>query len=265
MAKPQASFSSRWRHRLVAGQRVELRRGNTKAEQRRRLVGKPAHEAVVEHRGQLFLEHAALFLQRRRGQDFRQVDAVKLRQKVRHADEVAEQPALVDALAEAADAAASGQVAAFPVATADIVEVRGHPFAIGRDVGAAVGIGEEAPEQRMAGQVAGRGELEPVQRDMRGVEIDGGDRLRIGDEIGQHVAAAAGDGDHAAVGANLQSLHVHFGIFPDLGVDEAPKREGKRVIQQAVGHSRTFADHRTGNRMSARSLQHCETSDIANG
>jgi hypothetical protein len=54
----------------------------------------------------------------------REVDAVEPGDQVGEADEVAEQAALVDALAEAADALAPDQVAAFPVLATGIVQMR---------------------------------------------------------------------------------------------------------------------------------------------
>jgi hypothetical protein len=127
------------------------------------------------------------------------------------ADEIAQQPALVDALGEPADAAPPDQVAPFPIAAGRFVQHRGQVRAVGGDVGRAVGLCEKAVERGMIRQGLRGGQLELVERDMRGVEIDGGDALGIGDQIGQHVAAPAGDGHHAAVGPNLQGLHVHVG------------------------------------------------------
>lgn len=88
------------RHGLVPGQRVELRGRDAQAEQRRRLIDQPAHEALVKHRRQFALEHGALCILGGGGKDRGQVDAVEPGQKVRDADEIPQQPALVDALAE---------------------------------------------------------------------------------------------------------------------------------------------------------------------
>jgi hypothetical protein len=76
--------------------------------------------------------------------------------------------------------------------------------------------------------------LEVAERDMRGVEIDRGDPGRIGDEIGKGVAAARGDGDDMAIGGDRQRLHVHLGVFPDLGIDQAAKGEGEHALEQAL-------------------------------
>jgi hypothetical protein len=110
------------RHALVARQRIELRRRNAQPEQRGGLVGQPAHEALVEDGGQFGLEHRALGFERGRGEDARKVDPVEPREQVRHADEIAQQPALVDPAREPADAPPPDQVAPFPIAARRFVE-----------------------------------------------------------------------------------------------------------------------------------------------
>ena len=65
----------------------------------------------------------------------------------------------------------------------------------------AVGLGEEAVERAVVGQVHERRELQLVERDVGRIEIDGRDRDRRRGEIGQHVAAARRDGDEPLAGA----------------------------------------------------------------
>ncbi len=242
------------RHALVPGQGIELRRGDAKTKQRGGLVGQPAHEALVEHRRQFALEHGALRLLRGGGQDLCQVDAIELGQQMRHADEIAEQPALVDALGKAADAAPANQVASFPIAARRLIEHGRQMRAIGRDVGRAIRLGEKAVEGGMVGKALRRRQLELVERDMRGVEIDRRDAFGIGHQIGQHVAPAAGDGHHAAVGQDLQGVHVDIRVFPDLRIDQPAKRQGKGMIEQAVGNAGALAHDRAGDRVAGAGL-----------
>jgi hypothetical protein len=56
---------------------------------------------------------------------------------------------------------------------------------------------------------------------MGAVEVDGDDLLRVGNEVGEDVAAAGGDRDEARLRPEAKRLHVDHRIFPDLRVDEA--------------------------------------------
>lgn len=87
----------------------------------------------------------------------------------------------------------------------------------------------------MIGQVSDRGELEPVQRDMRGVEIDGGDRGGTGEQVVEHVAAARRDRHQPALRRQRQRLEIDGGIFPDLIVDEVPEPAREEPVEQAAG------------------------------
>ena len=93
---------------------------------------------------------------------------------------------------------------------------------------------------------------------MRAVEIDRGDARRIGDEIGQDIAAAGRDRDHMAVRRDRECLKIDFRIFPDLRIDEPLEQaQGEEMLEQArARHQRTAPDsviqppaggcHRTG-------------------
>lgn len=65
------------------------------------------------------------------------------------------------------------------------------------------------------------------------IEIHRMDHYRLHREIVQDIAAAAGNGHDAAVGIHLQGFHIHAGIFPNLGVDDAVKPIAEHPVQQA--------------------------------
>ena len=178
----QAAFEHH-RHLLVRGERVILRGGNAQSEQRCGLIGQPADKAHVENRRELFLEDRALLLDRFRFQHRARIDPVELRHQMRRADESAQQPALVYAPGKTIYPPPPGQIAAFPIAPRRFVKVRADIAAIGGDVGARIGLSEEAVECGVIGQMAGGGDLQFAQRDMRGVEIDRDDLRGISGKV----------------------------------------------------------------------------------
>ena len=116
----------------------------------------------------------------------------------------------------------------------------------------------------MVGQMFQPRQLQPRQRDMVGVQVQGDDfRLRAGKVI-QDVAAAAGDGQHAVMRRQLQRLQIHAGIFPYLVIDEALKHQGEKPLhgapagtqgalmggafQEQIGHDDTFANRQEWDR-----------------
>ncbi len=100
----------------------------------------------------------------------------------------------------------------------------------------------------MIGQVFGRGELQLAQCDMRGVQIDRRNRRRVGHQVRQYIAPAAGNRHHAAVGADRQRFHIDIGVFPDLRIDQPAKREGKCVIEHPACNACALAHDSAGNR-----------------
>lgn len=86
----------------------------------------------------------------------------------------------------------------------------------------------------MVGQRLRRRQLQPVERDMRGVKVDRGDPRGIGRQIAQDIAPARSDGDDMAVRPDRQRFHVDLRIFPDLRVDKAPEGEGEGPLQQPL-------------------------------
>ena len=141
------------------------------------------------------------------------------------AEEVAEQAVAVEIAGEQADAPAAERRPLVPVGARVGIELGAQPLVIGGDVGARVGAAEEAEEGLVVGQVLQRADLEPAERDMRAVEIDRGDAGRIGDQIGQHVAAARGDRDDLMSRADVERLHVDDRVLPDLRIDQALERQ----------------------------------------
>ena len=230
-------------HAFIAGEVFELRGRNAEAEQRSGLIGQPADEFLLEHRSKLALEHLTLFLQRLRFEHPAKVDLVQLGKNVGEADEIAQQSLFVDAFGEVRNPLAPAQVALFPIGAAERIEVRGDHGFVDRAVFLVIGMREKAVKAFVIGQVLDRGNLELAQGDMRLVEINRGHAFGIGGEVGQRVAAAAGDAHHPAIGLNVEPFHVDHRVFPDLGIDEAFEGERKRLVEQLVAKPCFFADH----------------------
>ena len=93
---------------------------------------------------------------------------------------------------------------------------------------------EETGEIGLRRQMLERGTLEPVQGDMGRVEIDRVDQRRRAREIGKHVAAAGCDRHHAVAGPQVHRRHVDLGVLPDLGVDEAGKKQREEPLGDPV-------------------------------
>ena len=140
----------------------------------------------------------------------------------------------VDAARKAADPPPADQVAPFPIAARRFIQVRRDQIAIGRDIGAIVGLREEAVETVMIGQRLRRHQLQLVERDMRGVEVDRRALRRVRRQVGQHIAAPRRDRHHMAVGLDRQRVHVDRRVLPDLGVDQPAEGEGEGAFQQAL-------------------------------
>ena len=149
-----------------------------------------------------------------------------------HADEPAEQPTLVHPLGKTPDAATPGEIAPFPIGTARLVQMRANEPFIRRDIVLSVRIGKEAAETVIVRQILRRRQFQAVEGDMGGVEIDRHDLGRIGGEIGQDIAPAAGDAGDAVARRDLQRLHIHHRVFPDLRIDQAFEGEGERAVPQ---------------------------------
>ena len=99
---------------------------------------------------------------------------------------------------------------------------------------AVAGLAEEAEEVGLRRQVLYRRELQTVQGDMRPVEVDGVDMRRRTREVGEHVAAARSDGDHAMAFEQVHRLDVDLGVLPDLRIDEA----GEEQCEEPLGEAR---------------------------
>jgi len=106
-----------------------------------------------------------------------------------------------------------------------LVEMRAQERIVAVDISRAVGAAEEVEERGMVGQALQAADFQPVERDMRAVEIDGDDLGGIGDQVRKHVAAARGDRGDPVGRSEPQRLHVDDRILPDLRVYEIAKRE----------------------------------------
>ena len=208
------------------------------------MIGQPAHEGAVEHGGQFGLEDRPLFLERICGEYLAQIDAVETRREMSEPDEAAKQPLPVDPAGEMRNPPAPGEVAALPISAALRVEMWRNRLAVNRRVFLVVGFREEPTEAFVIGQVADRRDLELAQRDMRTIKIDRDHFGGVGSEIGQRVAAAAGDTHHAHAGADLQPFHVDYRVFPDLRIDQPFEGQRESPVEQPVARFRILADHR---------------------
>ncbi|MOA46354.1 hypothetical protein D3C78_1688540 [compost metagenome] len=81
--------------------------------------------------------------------------------------------------------------------------------------------------------MAKSGEFQPVERNVMRIEIDHVDTIRVGGEIGQHVAATGTDGDDAMSRLKLHRFHVDNWVFPDLRIDEAGKEQAEEALGEA--------------------------------
>ena len=152
---------------------------------------------------------------------------------MRRSDEEAEQAGLVEIALEGADALPAAPVAAFPVTAAAGVEMRREEAVVGVGIRPVAGLAEEAEEVGLRGQVPDSRELQAVQRDVGGVEVDGVDMGRRAGQVGQHVAAARGDGDDAVALAEFHRRDVDVGILPDLRIDQPGEEERKEPLRKA--------------------------------
>ena len=96
-------------------------------------------------------------------------------ERVARAEEMAEQAVAIEVAGEDADAPPAERPALVPIGARRRVELCAQPLIVDADVGAGVGATEEAEEGVVVGQVLQRADLELAERDMRAVEVDGGD------------------------------------------------------------------------------------------
>ena len=93
------------------------------------------------------LEQGALLGARARAQHHARIAAVQPRQDVTGGDAMAEQAEAVDVAGEEVDAAAGRKRASVPIGAARRVEPPAQLQIVGGDVGARIGVGEEASER----------------------------------------------------------------------------------------------------------------------
>ena len=161
-----------------------------------------------------------------------------------HADEIAEQPVPVEATREDRDATAPRKLALLPIGTRLPVQMRPEELPVVGDIGGRVGTPEEAVEVVVARQPHERGELQPIEGDVGAVEIDGLHRRRIGEQVGQGVAAARGDRYQPVPRPDGERDHVHVRVFPDLRIDKPREQLCEQPLGQAGAREHAVAPHR---------------------
>ncbi len=118
----------------------------------------------------------ALLFERSRLEESARIDAVESGDEMAGADEIAEKAGVVEIIGEAPDPALAAQpVAAIPIAGGRRIEMRENVLPEGGDIGPGIGGAEEAVERVIVRQITGGGELQPIEGDMRGIDVDRGD------------------------------------------------------------------------------------------
>ena len=119
-----------------------------------------------------------------------------------------------------------------------------------------ISIAKETPQRRMVRQMLNSGNLEPVERDMMGVEINRRDTRGRGLEVAQHIAAARSDRDKMMVGLDLHGSHVHHRVLPDLRIDKAPEGEAENSFQGTFKTQHPVSMNRAANQIAAARCFH---------
>ncbi len=159
-----------------------------------------------------------------------QVDPGQSGQHMGQADEAAEHAMAIEPVGEISIARPADGVALVPIGARVGIEPEPQIVAVALGIGRRIGFTEELPEIVVFREGAKAGQFELEQRQMGFVEIDREHLRRLGREIGQRVAAAGRDGDDGRTNRQLQRREIGLGIFPDLGIDEAAKPEGKQTV-----------------------------------
>src|SRR5205823_8510048 len=149
--------------RCAAGERIILSRRNAKPEERRLAADHPLDQPLFEQWCNILIKEQALLAQGAGAEHRLGVDTVGARNGVAHADETAEQAALVDVALEMGNPPSSLPAALLPISPGCSIKMRRKMTAVGREVLRLIGFAEEAVEFGPAGQPAGTGNLEPGQ------------------------------------------------------------------------------------------------------
>jgi len=101
-----------------------------------------------------------------------------------------------------------------------------------RGIGVAVSVTKEIVEGSVIWQVFQRRQFQARQRQMVRVQVNRGDMRGACGQVVQDVTATRSNRQHAAFRSQLQRLHIHRWVFPNLVVDEAiePKAEQTLLI-----------------------------------
>ena len=160
--------------------------------------------------------------------------AEKARSEVACADELAQQAKAIEAACEAGDAAATSSIAPIPVVAGFAIKMGPEQGLVGGDIAGGVRLAEEPVKGFVVFDMRKRAQLQPVERHVSCVQIDGVDLLWVGSQIAHHITAARRDGDDAITGANFESLHVNDRVFPDLRVDHSPECKSEHAFSHAL-------------------------------
>ncbi len=147
-------------------------------------------------------------------------------------DKAAQQAVAIDVALEQLDPAAHQPVAAVPIATGILGQMRAQITAIERGIILIHRRTKEAEEALIIRHMAQPGQLEPDQVHMMVVEIDRDHLCRVRSQIGQHITAAGTDGDHPAAGLQLQYREVNIRVFPYLRIDKSLEGSREHPLEQ---------------------------------
>ena len=212
-------------HGTPTGESIVLRGRNSQTEQRSPVIENSAHEPLLEKRLQFRFIDRALFAQRTRPHHLARIAAIELRGHMTGGDETAEKTISMKPVGEVTDAAAAENVTPVPERARSGIEAPGDVPIVEFRVCPAAGFPEKRIERLIVRQVLSRRDLQPVQRNMRRVKVDGYDLCRVRRQIGQRVAASRRDGHDAMRRFHLHGCKVDHRIFPYLRVDEVGKGE----------------------------------------
>ena len=133
--------------------------------------------------------------------------------------------------------AAARDRAFFPITPRLGIEIVAQEGFVELDILRAVGIAEKAAEMLIARQAPRGLAFQLVERDMGRIEVERGDAPGIRRQIRHHIATPRRDRDDMLAGFDRHRFHVHFRVFPDLGIDQP----GEEKREEPFGQ--TFARH----------------------
>ena len=112
------------------------------------------------------------------------------------ADEGSEQAVAVKAIAELGDALASQKRMIFPICPARGIQAPCDMLIVDLYIALVRSVGEETKQHAVIGHMLERRQLQLVEGDMTGVEVNRCDLRGLSHKIARHIAPARRDGDH---------------------------------------------------------------------